>query len=134
MRGRCVVQVALAVALLVCVGGCSTQPGDADCQPEPLTISPSAVVSIGQEVTVSSAGFSCQPGNQHGLETIAFWIGRPLAKVPVTPDGAFTATFRIPADIALGPSAISAFGPTMYICEGTGRTCARYGVDVTILR
>ena len=134
MRGERLALVALAVALVACAGGCSTQPGDADCQPEPVTISPSSVVSIGQEVTVSSAGFSCQPGNQHGFETIAFWIGRPLAKVPVTPDGAFTATFRIPADIAFGPSAISAFGPTMYICEGGGRSCRRYGVEVTILR
>lgn len=133
MRWRCTVQVVLGVALLGCAGACTTQPGDADCQPEPATISPSAVVSVGQEVTVSSAGFSCKPGNQHGLETIAYGL-HTLARVPVTPDGAFTATFRIPAPINLGASEIAALGPTRYICEGGARSCRGYGVDVTIVR
>ena len=134
MWWRGVVQVALAAVVVASVGGCSTQPGDADCLPAPLIVSPSTDLVPLEHVTVSSKGFTCEPSDRHGLETLAFGLrGTPLARVPVHPDGSFTATFQVPGGMRLGPSEIDAFGPTTYLCQ-PGEDCATYGVGVTIRR
>jgi hypothetical protein len=134
MLGKRTSACALGALLLTSLTGCSSQPGTAECPPAPLTVSrPSDLVRL-QNVTVSSKGFTCRPSDQHGLETIVGLNGSPLARVPVQPDGSFSATFQVPADAPLGPSEIAAFGPTMNHCQGGGQTCARYAVGVTVRR
>lgn len=123
---------ALSGLLLSSLAGCSSQPGDADCLPVPLTVSPSPDVVLGQKVTVSSKGFACEPSDRHGLETIV-GLGHTLVRVPIRPDGSFTATFQVPADAPVGPTGIIAFGPTMYLCH-PGEDCASYAAGFTVRR
>jgi len=117
-------------------GGSTPHRGEAGCGVHPVTLQQRQPLTRGEEVTISSRGFRCSQGVVGGTESVYFnehlSPEPPLGSAQVAPNGAFHITIRIPTDAPLGRASLPVGGPTRYICTGTGATCPRYLVVVTI--
>jgi len=136
-RRAAVVAVGLLL-MAMAAAGCASTPhiGDASCGPYPPTLDQPQPLTRGQQVTIASRGYTCTGISVSGTESIHFnEPSRPetaLGSAQVAPNGAFHITIRIPTDAPLGRAWLVPDGPTRYICTGTGASCGRYRVLVTI--
>jgi hypothetical protein len=132
--------VVIALLVLPACGSVSGPIGGTTCYPPPLRLS-STQVMAGATVVVSSRAFQCgatyPPGKEYRL--VLGLVGRAgpmdLGAYPVSTNGTFTATARIPATAPPGTAYVIARGSPFDRCGQTqgGAQCADYAVQLTIL-
>ena len=125
-EGRIALAFVVGAALITAAGGCSSYPSaDPPCFPPDYSVTPTDATP-GEMVTVAAPEADCNPRygetaqiqvvvtDERGVEVIN-------VTAPMTDAGAFTYTFRVPAQMAVGEAVVTATPYKVDWCDDTGR-------------
>ncbi len=119
-------------AFVTVVGGCSSFPSaEPPCFPPDYSVTPTDA-RPGEVVTVAAPGADCNPRyGQNAQIKVVITDVRGVevlnASAPMTDAGAFTYSFRVPAQAAAGDAAVTAMPLNIDWCDDTGRNNRAHG-------
>ena len=124
--GMAVVQCLVVVAVCGALGSCSRYPvNPPPCFPPKYSVQPTTA-RPGETITVSAPDATCNPN--YGMDarievSVTDAAGTEVFKKtgPMTNDGGFTFTFKVPAGLKPGKAGVTAMPPGLDWCDDTGK-------------